>query len=392
MRKMMVLAGVIVVAGMGLAAWHRYGGSADAQTPANVQTPIPVDAVPAIRSDVPIYLRGIGTVQAYNTVTVRSRVDGELIKVAFTEGQDVKTGDLLAQIDPRPFQAQLDQVTAKEAQDEAQLTNARLDLARFQALVQRQFATRQSVDTQAALVRQLEATIKGDQAAIDSAKVQLGYTTISSPLDGRTGARLVDQGNIVHASDTTGIVVITQLRPISVVFTLAEENFKEIAKQMAIAPLKVIALGRNEKDQYGEGTLSLLDNQIDQSTGTLRLKATFQNDSLTLWPGQFVNAHLLLRTESKVVTVPADAVQRGAQGMYAYVVKPDSTVAVQPLKVGSITGAVAVIESGIDEGQPVVTAGQYRLQPGAKVEVRTAVAQRPMAAETPPADSGGRSP
>jgi multidrug efflux system membrane fusion protein len=392
MRKMMVLAGVIVVAGMGLAAWHRYGGPADARTPPDVQAPIPVDAAPAVRSDVPIYLRGIGTVQAYNTVTVRSRVDGELIKVAFTEGQDVKAGDLLAQIDPRPFQAQLDQATAKEAQDEAQLANARLDLARFQALAQRQFATRQSVDTQAALVRQLEATIKGDQAAIDSAKVQLGYTTITSPLDGRTGARLVDQGNIVHASDTTGIVVITQLRPISVVFTLAEENLDEIAKQMAVAPLKAVALGRNEKDQYGEGTLSLLDNQIDQSTGTLRLKATFPNDSLTLWPGQFVNVHLLLRTESKVVTVPADAVQRGAQGMYAYVVKPDSTVAVQPLKVGEITGGVAVIEGGIDEGQSVVTAGQYRLQPGAKVEVRTAVAQRPMAAETPPADGGGRGP
>src|SRR5207245_7246422 len=225
---------------------------------------------------------GTGTVQADHTVSSGSLVDGEPIRVAFTEAQYVKTGDGLIQIDPRPFQAQRDQAIAKEAQDEAQLANARLDLARLQALAQRQFATRQSVDTQAALVSQIEATSKGDQAAIDSAQVQLGYTTITSPLDGRTGARLVDQGNIVHANDTTSIVVITQLRPIYVVFTLAEENLEEIAKEMAVAPLKVIALGRNDKDQYGEGTLSLLDNQIDQSTGTLRLKATFDNDNLAL--------------------------------------------------------------------------------------------------------------
>jgi membrane fusion protein, multidrug efflux system len=303
-------------------------------------------------------------------VTIHSRVDGEIVKIAFTEGQDVKTGDLLAQIDPRPLQAALDQAKAKLAQDEAQLENAKLDLARYEALGQKEFASRQSVDTQAATVRQLEATIRGDQAAIDSAQVQLGYATITSPIDGRTGVRLVDQGNIVHASDATGLVVITQLKPISLIFTLPEENLPAINQAMAEGPLAVVALSRDEKDRYGEGRLSLVDNQIDQSTGSIRLKATFPNDNLALWPGQFVNARLLLRTQRNVVTVPSDAVQRGAQGMYAYVVKPDSTVALQPLQVGQISAGTAVIESGVEEGQRVVVAGQYRLQPGTKVELR----------------------
>jgi multidrug efflux system membrane fusion protein len=277
---------------------------------------------------------------------------------------------LLAQIDPRPLQAILDQAIAKQAQDQAQLENARLDLARFEALGQKEFASRQSVDTQAATVRQLEAMVKGDQAAIDNAQVQLGYATITSPIDGRTGVRLVDQGNIIHASDVNGLVVITQLKPISLIFTLPEENLPTINRAMADATLTVLALSRDEKDQYGEGTLSLVDNQIDQSTGTIRLKATFPNDNLALWPGQFVNARLLLSTQRNVVTVPSDAVQRGAQGMYAYVVKPDSTVALQSLKVGQISGGIAVIESGVEEGQRVVVAGQYRLQPGIKVELR----------------------
>jgi membrane fusion protein, multidrug efflux system len=370
MRRIVVIGGLLVVVAAGFGLWHWLGSPAAAKLEPVAPAGVPVDAVAAVRKDVPVYLSGLGTVQAFNTVTIHSRVDGEIVKIAFTEGQDVKAGDLLAQIDPRPLQAALDQAKAKLAQDEAQLENAKLDLARYEALGQKEFASRQSVDTQAATVRQLEATIRGDQAAIDSAQVQLGYATITSPIDGRTGVRLVDQGNIVHASDATGLVVITQLKPISLIFTLPEENLPAINQAMAEGPLVVVALSRDEKDRYGEGRLSLVDNQIDQSTGSIRLKATFPNDNLALWPGQFVNARLLLRTQRNVVTVPSDAVQRGAQGMYAYVVKPDSTVALQPLQVGQISAGTAVIESGVEEGQRVVVAGQYRLQPGTKVELR----------------------
>jgi membrane fusion protein, multidrug efflux system len=389
-RRVVVVAGLLVVAAAALGLWHWLEAPAAATVEPAGAAGVPVDAATASRADVPVYLRGLGTVQAYNTVTVHSRVDGEIVKIAFTEGQDVKTGDLLAELDPRPLQAQLDQATAKQAQDQAQLDNAKLDLARFQTLGQREFASRQSIDTQAATVRQLDATIKGDQAMIDNAKVQLGYTTITSPIDGRTGVRLVDQGNIVHATDPTGLVVITQLRPISLVFTLAEDNLPAISKAMAGRALTVIALSRDEKDQYGEGTLSLVDNQIDQSTGTVRPKATFPNTDLALWPGQFVNARLLLRTESNVVTVPSDAVQRGAQGMYAYVVKPDSTVALQPVKVGQISAGTAVIESGIEEGQRVVVAGQYRLQPGAKVVPRADASAAPPIAASGSADGAAK--
>jgi membrane fusion protein, multidrug efflux system len=369
-RRVVVVAGLVIVVAVGIGIWHRREFPAAATVEPAAPPAIPVDTVVARRADVPVYLRGLGTVQAYNSVTVHSRVDGELVKIAFAEGQDVKAGDVLAQIDPRPLQAALDEAAAKLAQDQAQLANAQLDLARDEALGQRQFATRQSVDTQSALVRQLTAAIKGDEAAVENAKVQLGYATIASPIDGRVGIRLVDQGNIIHASDANGIVVINQLRPISVVFTLPEENLPAINKAMAAGRLTVRATSRDEKDQYGEGVLELVDNQIDPSTGTIRLKATFPNASLTLWPGQFVNARLLLRTETNVVTVPSDAVERGARGLYAYVVRPDATVAAQPLKVGQISDGVAVVEDGIAAGQRVVTAGQYRLQPGVKVAPR----------------------
>jgi multidrug efflux system membrane fusion protein len=369
-RRVVVVAGLVIVVAVGIGIWHRRELPAAATVEPAAPLAVPVDTVVARRADVPVYLRGLGTVQAYNSVTVHSRVDGELVKIAFAEGQDVKAGDVLAQIDPRPLQAALDEAAAKLAQDQAQLANAQLDLARDEALGQRQFATRQSVDTQSALVRQLTAAIKGDEAAVENAKVQLGYATITSPIDGRVGIRLVDQGNIIHASDANGIVVINQLRPISVVFTLPEENLPAINKAMAAGRLTVRATSRDEKEQYGEGALELVDNQIDPSTGTIRLKATFPNASLTLWPGQFVNARLLLRTETNVVTVPSDAVERGAQGLYAYVVRPDATVAAQPLKVGQISDGVAVVEDGIAAGQRVVTAGQYRLQPGVKVAPR----------------------
>jgi membrane fusion protein, multidrug efflux system len=375
LRRVVLVAGLAVIAAaIGVAIWYKLPVSAAARVAPAPPPAIPVDAVAARRADVPVYLRGLGTVQAYNTVTVHSRVDGELVKIAFTEGQDVKAGDVLAQIDPRPLQAALDETTAKLAQDQAQLANAQLDLARYQTLGRSQFASRQSIDTQTATVRQLTATVSGDTAAVENAKVQLGYATIVSPIDGRVGIRLVDQGNIVHASDPNGIVVINQLKPISLIFTLPEENLSAINAAMAAGPLAVLASSRDEKEQYGEGVLSLVDNQIDQSTGTIRLKANFANDKLALWPGQFVNARLRLRVESNVVTVPSDAVQRGASGLFAYIVKADSTVAMQSLKVGQISDGVAVIEDGIAEGQRVVTAGQYRLQPGARVEARDVTA------------------
>jgi len=339
------------------------------------QQTVPVQAATAARGDVPVYLTGLGTVQAYNTVTVRSRVDGELQKVAFTEGQEVKAGDVLAQIDPRPFQAALDQAVAKKAQDQANLENAKVDLQRYAELATRNFATKQQTDTQRAMVAQLTAQIQGDQAAIDNARTQLGYTTITSPIDGRTGIRLVDQGNIVHATDAGGLVVITQLQPISAIFTLPEAQLAAVrAAQQAAGKgssgVSVVAQSRDGKTQLAEGALALVDNQIDQSTGTIRLKATFPNKDEALWPGQFINVRLLARIEHGAVTVPAAAVQRGPDGLYAYVVAPDGTAQKRAIDVGQIAEGKAVIAKGVEAGERVVTAGQYRVQEGARLDVR----------------------
>jgi multidrug efflux system membrane fusion protein len=358
-----------VLAGRELSSTAASAAAIKAAAPAAT---VPVEAATAQRSDVPVYLTGLGTVQAQNTVTVKSRVDGQLQAVSYQEGQDVTAGQVLAQIDPRPFQAALDQAKAAKAKDEAQLTNAQLDLQRFENL--HQYATAQSVDTQKALIAQIQAQIEGDQATIDNAATQLSYTTITSPLDGRTGIRLVDQGNIVHATDTGGLVVITQLHPITVIFTLPEENLPDISAAMAQGTLQVFADTRGDEKPLDQGTLTLIDNQIDQSTGTIRLKATFPNKSNTLWPGQFVDARLLLRTEQNVVTVPSAAIQRGPDGLYVYAVKPDGTVELRPVGIGQITDGAAVVETGLDAGASVVTAGQYRLQPGTRVQVREAAA------------------
>jgi multidrug efflux system membrane fusion protein len=367
-----ILAAVVaaLVAGLGLGAWYWM-----ARVPAKAQAPsvaraVPVQVAAAVRADVPVYLPGLGNVQAFNTVTIRTQVDGQIQKIAFTEGQDVKSGDLLVQIDPRPFQATLDQAVAKKAQDEAQLANARHDLERYMKLAPSNSVSQQIAETQKALVAQLEATVRGDQAAIDFAAVQLGFTSITSPLDGRLGIRLVDQGNIVHTTDTTGVVVVTQLQPISVIFTLPEDNLPEITRELATGTLRVVAYSRDKKTKLDEGTLSVIDNEIDVTAATIRLKATFPNADYTLWPGQFVNAQLLLRIQRNVVTVPSTAVQRGAQGLFAYAIKPDSTVELRWLKVGKLDTKTAVIEEGIQEGERVVTSGQYQLQPGTHVDVR----------------------
>ena len=347
--------------------------------------PIPVLAAVAQTGDAPVYLTGLGTVQAYNTVTVHVRVDGILDKVVFVEGQDVKAGDLLAQIDPTPFQAQLDAVVATKARDEALLANAKLDLQRYLALAAESFSTLQQRDTQLALVAQDAAAVKNDQAQIDYAAIQLRYTAIASPIAGRTGVRMIDAGNIVHAADTTGLVVVTQIKPISVLFTLPEDNFGMVNRHLTAGPLTVIASGRADNKVLGQGTVLLINNQIDQATGTILLKATFPNQDQALWPGQFVDAQLLVETRHGAVTVPAGAVQRGPQGVFAYVVKNDNTVEMRPIKVSTANagGPMALIDSGVSAGEQVVTDGQLRLRPGVSVKVTTPLAP-PQPAATPP--------
>jgi multidrug efflux system membrane fusion protein len=345
--------------------------------------PVPVRVAEVGTADVPTVLQGIGTVLASNAVTIRVQVDGVLQQVRFTEGQQVKAGDVLAQVDPRPFQAALDQATAKEAQDAAQLQNARLNLQRFEGIGD--YASRQQVATQQTLVAQLEAQARGDQAAIDSARTQLGYAKITAPMDGITGIRLVDQGNLVRAAEATGIVVVNQVQPIAVVFTLPAEALGEVRRAMAEAgPLQVTVLEHQGGRPLGEGTLALVDNQIDQATGTVRLKAMLPNRDEALWPGQFVDARLLLGVERGVRTVPSTAVQRGPDGTWLYVVGPDGTVAPQPVRVRRFGGGVAVLDDGPEPGTSVVASGQFRLSPGARVEAAApAAAGQALAGPTP---------
>ena len=363
-----VMLGAAVALALGF-VWYGHSGGARAadKEKKGGDGAVAVETAVASRSDMPVYMEGLGTVQAFYTVTVTARVDGELQKVGFVEGQTVKKGDLIAQIDPRPFQAALDQAVATHAKDVAQLASAKADLDRYEQLAPQNLASKQTLDSQHALVAQLEAQIKGDQANIDNARTQLGYTTITSPIQGKTGIRRVDPGNNVHSTDTNGIVVVTQVQPIACIFTLPEESLPALNQALEGGTIGVTAVSRDGKTQLDQGTIALVDNQIDQTTGTIRVKATFPNPHNALWPGEFINARVLLRTEKGALTIPSAAIQRGPDGMFAYVIKQDSTVEARLVKVGDEDNALTVITDGIKEGEQVVTNNQYRLAPGAHV-------------------------
>ena len=349
------------------------GGSKGGQRGATASSdPVPVIATPAKLADVPVYLDGVGTAKALNTVTVRSQVDGKLIKISFTEGQDVDKGYVLAKIDPVTYQAAYDQTVAKKAQDEAQLANARLDLERYTRLAATNAVNKQQLDTQKAMVAQLEAQLKLDQAAIDNARAILSYTDVIAPITGRTGIRLIDEGNIVKAADASGIVILTQLRPISIFFNLPQQHLPELNKGFAEAPLAVDAIGPDGKSALDRGKVVVIDNQVDQTTGTVKLKAEFPNANLQLWPGQFVNVRVLMDTRRQVVVVPTAAIQRGPNGTLVYVLRDDSTVTVRPVKLSQQDEIQSVVDAGLQAGERVVTTGFARLTEGTAVTVSSA--------------------
>ena len=345
---------------------------AEAQSPPPSGPGVPVTAGTVASTDVPVFLNAIGTVQAYNMVTIKSRVDGQIVKVAFAEGQDVKAGTALIQIDPRPFQALLDQAMATKQKDEAQLASAQADLVRWAELVPQGVKSRQTYDQQKALVQQLQATVKADDAQIETARLNLSYADIRAPIDGRLGMRLVDAGNMVRAADAAGLVTISQIKPIFVSFTVPQENLHKIHEKQAGGALAVVAFGGDNKTQLAEGKLSVIDNAIDQPTGTIRLKATFANTDERLWPGEFVNVRLILMMRKGAPTVPAQTVQDGPTGQYAYVIKDDSTVERRQVEVATVQDGLAVIGKGLSPGEKVVVEGQYRLTNGARVKVEAA--------------------
>ena len=337
-----------------------------------------------VQHDVPIYLGGVGTVIAYNTDVVRAQIQGQITSINFTEGQAVHAGDLLAQIDPRPYQALIEQYTGNLERDQAQLTNAEANLTRYNKLGVQGWATPQLVETQNAQVGQLQAAIKTDQALIDAAKVELSYTRLTSPIDGVVGIRQIDVGNIISPSTTNGLVVVTQLNPISLIFTLPETDLPKIQQQQqkTNTPLKVNAYNQDNTIELGQGVLGLVNNEILQTTGSIQLKANFPNGSHQLWPGELVNARLLLDTRHNGLTVPASVVQQGPNGAYAYVVNPDDTVALRPLKVAQISDGQALIDSGLRANESVVVDGQYKLQPGTRVTMLHGKAAQEAIAQT----------
>lgn len=372
MRRALTTGVVLLV--FALVGWGGYVYEARPGAPRSegAAPPIPVTAGVAETRDMPVYVRGIGSVQAFNTVTVKSRVDGQIVKVDFVEGQEVKAGDLLFEIDPRPFEAALAQAIANQQRDQAQLVSAQADLRRDEELLAHGNQTRQAYDQQKALVGQVQAAIRADQAQIDTAQLNLQYAEIRSPIDGRTGARLVDIGNIVHAADNTALLTITQLKPIFVSFTAPQQDLDTIRdSQSRTGAVAVQALSQSDEHELAIGKLSLIDNQVDAATGTIHLKATFANEDERLWPGEFVNTRLVVGVRKDAVTVATRAVQRGPNGSYLFVIKPDSTVEMRNIEVADVEEGLAVIDKGLSAGETIVDDGQYRLDSGARVTVQS---------------------
>src|SRR3977135_753362 len=353
MRRKIVISAALLIAilaiGGGLAVTHKFPFERPAPRAAATPPVVPVIAGTVAQHDVPIYLSGVGTVIAYNTVVVRSQIQGQIVSINFIEGQTVHTGDLLAQIDPRPYQAQIDQVTATRDRDKAQLANAQANLSRYTDLGNKGWATPQLVETQQAQVAQLQSAIKADEALIEAAQVQLSYTRLTSPIDGVVGIRQIDIGNVIHPTDPNGLVVVTQIEPISLIFTLPETDLPKIQQQQekTKGPLAVLAYSQDGTIKLDDGTLGLVNNQILQTTGSIQLKANFPNKAHRLWPGQLVNARLLVDTRQNGLTVPASVVQQGPNGAYAYVINPDASVEVRPIKVAQISEGQALIDSGL---------------------------------------------
>jgi multidrug efflux system membrane fusion protein len=352
-------------------AWysHQEAEKTEPVKPAQASAPpaVPVTTAVAARRDLPIYLTGLGAVQASFTIGIRSQVDGKIEQVLFNEGQQVKKGDVLVKIDPRLYQAALDQAKAKKMQDEAQLDNARLDLDRMGRLIATNAASKQQLDTARALVAQLEATVKADQAAIDTAQTQLDYATITAPSDGRMGVRNIDPGNIVHATDSATIATLTLTQPAAVLFTLSARSLNDVREAMERGPVEVMAFSQDNTRALSKGTLLLIDNIVDQASATMRLKAMFANKDDKLWPGDFVNARVLIDVRKDVLAIPSPAIQRGPDGLFAWVVKPEGVAEARPVKVGPASGDQTIVTSGLVEGERVVVNGQYKLRPGSRV-------------------------
>jgi membrane fusion protein, multidrug efflux system len=367
-RILLYCAGVIAVGGTG--AWYLHQGPEPVRAArSSAPAAVPVTVAVAAKRDLPVYLTGLGSVQAFFTVGIRSQVDGKLEEVLFTEGQQVKKGDVLVKIDPRLYQAALDQAKAKKMQDQAQLSSAQKDLARSRTLVDKSFQTQQVVDQQQAKVDQLIASINADDAAIEAAQTQLDYTLITAPSDGRMGVRNIDPGNIVHASDSAAIATLTLTKPAAVLFTLSARYLQDVRDATARGAVEVTAFSQDNTRVLSKGTLLLIDNFVDQASATMRLKAVFANEDENLWPGDFVNARVLIEVRRDVLVIPAPAIQRGPDGIFTWVVKPDNLVEARPVKVGPTTADQTVITSGLSEGERVVVNGQYKLRLDSRVTV-----------------------